>query len=508
MGNNQGSVGGATYDTEVIINNSESRGVVKIGILNAFQVFDQHKDSTEMRNECLKFIGEHFITITQGVDEHTNDKNLQLIKQDMQKKLKLNWCSLSSEALIEILKCDTLVVGDELEILLLLRDWCGHHINLYLKKQQNLIDQKAFSQSSNASLKGAAPPSGSWIRTNKKTTSNPASPRLQISPRTQPSSSSTTPLTSPRSNLDSLKITNAGSGSSSPAKSIIQEEDYLGPKENNTLSLSESGGGSSSDSPELKLDPFVETTLDTDLDILSFLEVTHFSQPITPVFEMKFQSLKSILPHFLPYIRFPHVPLDALYPFTSSPLLLQLVPKSYILPALRVHALSLPLPSPRQYYAFFWDSVRHGQNLEIRNYGKAVKRINDSKWYSIAMGNKPFKSGCHNWSILVKSDDCYIGVMRASSIVGGMDNYLGSNGDGWAYVYTGYKKYYGRAYKYGEGFGRGDVIGVRLECDKGWLSFSKNGVELGVAYTDLIPGFEYYPAIGFRKGQNIIVRQG
>lgn len=36
--------------------------------------------------------------------------------------------------------------------------------------------------------------------------------------------------------------------------------------------------------------------------------------------------------------------------------------------------------------------------------------------------------------------------------------------------------------KYGEMFGPGDVIGVRLDMEQGTLGFSKNGVEWGQAF--------------------------
>ncbi|KAG7396086.1 hypothetical protein PHYBOEH_002788 [Phytophthora boehmeriae] len=48
---------------------------------------------------------------------------------------------------------------------------------------------------------------------------------------------------------------------------------------------------------------------------------------------------------------------------------------------------------------------------------------------------------------------------------------------------------------YGETFTEGDCIGLRLDCEKGELSFSKNGVDLGMAFDNIVG--EVCPAVAF-----------
>ena len=69
--------------------------------------------------------------------------------------------------------------------------------------------------------------------------------------------------------------------------------------------------------------------------------------------------------------------------------------------------------------------------------------------------------------------------------------------DGWAF-YNGETRYNSNALgtKYGEPVGKGDVVGVSLDMIEGTLSFSKNSVDWGVAFTsDEFTRGSLYPAI-------------
>ena len=90
---------------------------------------------------------------------------------------------------------------------------------------------------------------------------------------------------------------------------------------------------------------------------------------------------------------------------------------------------------------------------------------------------------------------------------------------GWAYYAhnPGYKYHQSSAEVYGESYGAGDIIGVTLDMNAGTLSFSKNGTEIGVAYSTELLGKKLYPAVSllepedsvtFRNYSNVSVKKG
>jgi len=68
---------------------------------------------------------------------------------------------------------------------------------------------------------------------------------------------------------------------------------------------------------------------------------------------------------------------------------------------------------------------------------------------------------------------------------------------------TGNKSHTKKFQKYGEKFGKNDVIGCWLDCTKGELGFNKNGVDLGIAYP--IPthlrGQPLFPAVSIKNAE-------
>ena len=78
-------------------------------------------------------------------------------------------------------------------------------------------------------------------------------------------------------------------------------------------------------------------------------------------------------------------------------------------------------------------------------------------------------------------------------------NYLGATSDAYAYYgYNGQKQNNGSSVAYGATYTTNDVIGVALDLDAGTLTFYKNNVSQGVAYTGISGTFT--PAIGSAGG--------
>ena len=126
----------------------------------------------------------------------------------------------------------------------------------------------------------------------------------------------------------------------------------------------------------------------------------------------------------------------------------------------------------------------------------------NESWKTI-VGTEAFSCGRNHWEIKIESSSTaylFIGVTTRRAE---LTTFLGGDAYGWGYI--GDRALYHKRAKvktYGERFGQGDVIGVTLDMDRGTLSFSKNGLDLGVAFDGLAG--QIYPAVAFyNQGQQI-----
>jgi hypothetical protein len=108
----------------------------------------------------------------------------------------------------------------------------------------------------------------------------------------------------------------------------------------------------------------------------------------------------------------------------------------------------------------------------------------------------PIPSGKWYWEVtptsaLAAGAQSFIGIIRANYSLS--DAVLGSNSSGFSYVNTG-EKGNGGFEGYGATYTTNDVIGVALDLDNGTITFYKNGVSQGVAFSD-IPPREYLAAV-------------
>ncbi|KAK8791728.1 hypothetical protein WA588_002037 [Blastocystis sp. NMH] len=82
---------------------------------------------------------------------------------------------------------------------------------------------------------------------------------------------------------------------------------------------------------------------------------------------------------------------------------------------------------------------------------------------------------------------------------------LGTSKRGYGFGATGNKATSNQFAEYGVAFGVGDIIGCTLDLDAGTISFSKNGTDLGVAFSGVNASMSYYPAVCL-KNASISVR--
>jgi hypothetical protein len=112
--------------------------------------------------------------------------------------------------------------------------------------------------------------------------------------------------------------------------------------------------------------------------------------------------------------------------------------------------------------------------------------------YGPAFGTTGMTEGKYYWEVTPTSlsGNANIGIIRTALA----NNYLYNNPTGYAYRNDGQKGNNSTTASYGSSYSAGDIIGVAYDATNGTLSFYKNGVSQGDAYTGL-SGL-YFPGVG------------
>jgi len=140
-----------------------------------------------------------------------------------------------------------------------------------------------------------------------------------------------------------------------------------------------------------------------------------------------------------------------------------------------------------------------GQNSPVLSNGN----LTYSHQTGVMIATMPFgKTGKWYFEVEMVGSNAGIGI----ALNGVPSNqYLGYDTNSWTYysnmnntsggIYTNYNSN-GTIIPYGSGYTSGDVIGVAFDSDTGELSYYKNGVSQGVAFTGFNDGRDYFPAVG------------
>jgi hypothetical protein len=116
------------------------------------------------------------------------------------------------------------------------------------------------------------------------------------------------------------------------------------------------------------------------------------------------------------------------------------------------------------------------------------------------MGNVGVYTGRWYWEITPISGASGSGGMGVG--IGNQDcaptgaGAMGVTANAWGYYYSGNKYNNNSSSSYGSSYTNGDIIGVALDANIGSLSFYKNGIYQGVAYSGLSNTNTYFPAVG------------
>jgi hypothetical protein len=115
-----------------------------------------------------------------------------------------------------------------------------------------------------------------------------------------------------------------------------------------------------------------------------------------------------------------------------------------------------------------------------------------------AVASIGMSSGKWYWEVLNVGGNTSPGIGNSSM---GHYNYVGSDANGWSYFINGDKYNNAVATSYGASYTAGDIIGVAYDADTGDLTFYKNGVSQGVAFSGL--SGEMFPAFSTSNGVNV-----
>jgi hypothetical protein len=130
-----------------------------------------------------------------------------------------------------------------------------------------------------------------------------------------------------------------------------------------------------------------------------------------------------------------------------------------------------------------------------------------SGWVS-TVGTIGVSSGKWYWEVTTvqvnPSNEVLHGIATAQA---SMANYVGADAYGWCYYSaSGNKINNGSSVAYGATYTNGDIIGVALDLDAGTVTFYKNGVSQGVAYSSL--SGEFFPAVSGHNGNSVACNFG
>lgn len=123
-----------------------------------------------------------------------------------------------------------------------------------------------------------------------------------------------------------------------------------------------------------------------------------------------------------------------------------------------------------------------GVNFQWRS-ATATMSVASGKWYWEVTKTNSTTSG-----------DAMLGIVADTVNISG-NYYFAQSALGYSYIDGGNKINSASSVAYGSSWTINDVIGIAFDADTGQLTFYKNGVSQGLAYT-VTSGYSYYPAFG------------
>lgn len=167
----------------------------------------------------------------------------------------------------------------------------------------------------------------------------------------------------------------------------------------------------------------------------------------------------------------------------------------------------LPLPSQLSSVDKYQGLDLYNEGLDVKYNGVTGKELEAASIRSDhAM---PPQCGIFYYEITItqKHKDCVVAIGFSAPKVS-LERLPGWEPDSWGYhgdegkVFAGVQS--GQPYK--SSFGTGDIIGCGVDFNKGHAFFTKNGLDLGVAFPDLDLSTPLFPCIGMKKHSGVSIK--
>jgi hypothetical protein len=141
--------------------------------------------------------------------------------------------------------------------------------------------------------------------------------------------------------------------------------------------------------------------------------------------------------------------------------------------------------------------TRNGIGSVMSNDVRTVSRKIGNK--SVSRSLEGFRQGIHYVHLLINAGSPIIGLVHEKDIC----SFPGETCCGYGYDGSGGEKWNDCFHSaFYEPFGKGDVIGMLIDCTDRTLSFTKNDALIGQAFD--LKGFgSFYPAVGLHQGASV-----
>lgn len=167
----------------------------------------------------------------------------------------------------------------------------------------------------------------------------------------------------------------------------------------------------------------------------------------------------------------------------------------------------MPLPSHLSSVDKYKDLDLFNEGLDVKYNGVTGKELEAASIRS----DRPMPAQCgifyYEVTIIQKHKDCVVAIGFSAAKVS-LERLPGWEAESWGYhgdegkVFAGAQN--GQPYK--SGFGTGDIIGCGVDFNKGHAFFTKNGLDLGVACSDLDLSTPLFPCIGMKKHSGVFIK--
>lgn len=168
---------------------------------------------------------------------------------------------------------------------------------------------------------------------------------------------------------------------------------------------------------------------------------------------------------------------------------------------------TLPLPSRLSSTDKYQGLDLHSDGLEVKYNGGNGKDLEAASIRS----DHPMPPQCgifyYEITISQKHKDCVVAIGFSAGKVS-LERLPGWEADSWGYHGDEAKIFAGaqNGQPYRSSFGLGDVVGCGVDFNKGQAFFTKNGLDLGIAFRDLDLSTPIFPCIGMKKHSGVIIK--